>query len=247
MKISDVIITAISAFRHPEKRRTIDFARSLRGKRGIEIGGPSGFFKQKSYYSAYLYAAGIHGVNFNASTVWEGQIEAGKTYRYMDGYPKNKQYISEAAELKDVSNNQYDFLLSCHSLEHITNPIKALKRWQEVIKPGGKIVIIVPNKEVTFDINHPYTTFQHLPDDYNNGVAETGETHFDEVIHLHNIEKDEGIAGKEALKSRTADNYRNRCVLHHIFSLETIAQLLELRVQSDFSKRNTPTTFVYNS
>ncbi|MCH5717220.1 methyltransferase domain-containing protein [Niabella hibiscisoli] len=200
MKISHAIITAISAFKHPEKRPTIGFARALKEKTGIEIGGPSAFFRQKSYYPIYLYAGRIDGVNFNASTVWEGEIEAGETYRYLEGYPKGKQYISEASELNDIANNQYDFLLSCHSLEHIANPAKALKRWYEVLKPGGKLVVIVPNKEATFDINRPYTTFQHLVDDYHNQVGETDSTHFEEVINLHSIEKDPGIEGKEELK-----------------------------------------------
>lgn len=227
MKISDAIITAISAFKHPEKRPTIGFARSLKGKTGIEIGGPSAFFRQKSYYPVYLYASRIDGVNFNASTVWEGKIEAGETYRYLNGYPKGKQYISEAIELGGIANEQYDFLLSCHSLEHIANPVKALKRWYEVLKPGGKIVVIVPNKEVTFDINRPYTTFQHLLDDYDNNVDETDNTHFIEVIDLHNIEKDPGVSDRGELEKRTADNFHNRCVHHHIFSLATMHQLLE--------------------
>jgi hypothetical protein len=88
-------------------------------------------------------------------------------------------------------------------------------------------VVIVPNKEVTFDINRPFTPFQHLLDDYDNKVDETDKTHFDEVINLHSIEKDPGIAGKEELEQRTADNFHNRCVHHHIFSLTTIEQLLE--------------------
>ncbi|MCH5596834.1 hypothetical protein [Niabella ginsengisoli] len=48
MRLSDSIITAISALKHPDKRNTIALARSLKGKTGIEIGGPSGFFKQKA-------------------------------------------------------------------------------------------------------------------------------------------------------------------------------------------------------
>ncbi|MGC4231686.1 MAG: methyltransferase domain-containing protein [Niabella sp.] len=227
MKITDAVITTISAFKHPGKRETIAFARALKGKNGLEIGGPSNFFRQKSYYPIYLYAKNVDGVNFNSNTVWEGEIKGGYTYQYLKGYPKGRQYIAEAAELNGIENSHYDFLLSCHSLEHIANPIKALKRWNEVLKPGGTIALVLPNKEHCFDINRPYTNFEHLKEDYEKGTDETDTTHFEEILTLHDINKDPGITNFEDFKIRTLNNFHNRCVHHHVFSFNAIRELLE--------------------
>lgn len=226
MKIRDAVITALSAFKHPAKRETIALARTLKGKHGLEIGGPSNFFRQKSYYPVYLYAKNVDGVNFNSNTIWEGDIKAGHTYQYLEGYPRGRQYITEAAELNGIENNYYDFLLSCHCLEHVANPIKALKRWNEVLKPGGSIALVLPNKEHCFDINRPYTGLEHLKEDYEKGTDETDTTHIKEVLSLHEISKDPGIADFEELKTRTLNNFHNRCVHHHVFSFDMIRELL---------------------
>ncbi|HTN39040.1 MAG TPA: methyltransferase domain-containing protein [Arachidicoccus sp.] len=225
MQLKDRVITAISYYKNPLKRETIELARTFEGKTGIEIGGPSGVFGLKSFFPVYLYAARIDGVNFSNETVWEGKIGTGKHYAYYPGKPEGFQYINEAADLIDVPENHYDFLLSCHSLEHVANPIKALRQWKKVLKDQGSICLVLPDKRYTFDHKRPYTTFDHLLSDEANGVDERDTTHFEEVLQLHDLSKD--IAQTRAeFESRTLQNYTKRCIHHHIYSLELMEQLL---------------------
>lgn len=58
----------------------------------------------------------------------EKRIEPDRTYNYPKDYPLGAQYITRTTELKGIENNKYDFLLSCHRVEHVSDPIKALKR-----------------------------------------------------------------------------------------------------------------------
>lgn len=225
MKFSQYIITLISYCTRPEKKKLIRISYSLKDKIGLEIGGPSGFFNLKSFFPVYVFAKGIDGVNFSAETVWEGKIEEGMSYAYANN-KKGFQYISEASELSQIKNEKYDFLLSCHSLEHVANPIKALKRWNEVLKKGGKIVLVLPDKNFTFDHNRPYTTFAHLIQDFNKETNEHDNTHFEEIYRLHDISKDADIGSVQELKTRTQGNFTNRCVHHHVYSLELISELL---------------------
>ncbi|WP_114792364.1 methyltransferase domain-containing protein [Niabella yanshanensis] len=226
MKLKDSIITKISSIKNPQKKPTIALAKLLKNKTGLEIGGPSPIFKQTSYYPAYLYANRVDGVNYNAQTVWEGTIKPGKTYEYLKGYEIGNQFITEATALEGIVNNTYDFILSSHSLEHISNPLKALKRWNEVLKPGGSLCLILPNKEVTFDKDRDYTTFDHLLNDYKIDVSEHDNTHFEEVLQHHIIALDSGVKSKEELIIRTKDNFQNRCIHHHVFSFDLITQAL---------------------
>ena len=224
MKFFRYVTTLISYIAKPEKRKLIRISYSLKDKIGLEIGGPSAFFDLKSIFPVYVFAKRIDGVNFSAETVWEGKINEGMSYSYTsnkNGY----QYISEASELDNIANNKYDFLLSCHSLEHIANPIKTLKNWNKVLKDGGKIIVVLPDKDFTFDHNRPYTTFAHLLDDFKSETDEHDTTHFQEILGLHDVSKDSMINSLEELKIRIQDNFSNRCVHHHVYSLDLVKQL----------------------
>ena len=226
MNFKEQIITLVSYLKHPHKRALIKFCKQFNRKEGIEIGGPSIVFGLKGLFPIYVFAKNIDGVNFGTETVWEGEIKAGKTYNYFSG-KQGVQYIDEASELKSVVDKQYDFVLSCHSLEHVANPIKTIKRWAEVLKDKGSLVLILPDKENTFDIKRPYTTFEHLLNDYKLAVDETDTTHFEEIIASHVVENDPALLSVADLKLRLADNFKNRCAHHHVYSLKLVEELLE--------------------
>jgi hypothetical protein len=63
-------------------------------------------------------------------------------------------------------------------------------------------------------------------DDFNNDVDEHDDTHFEEILQLHNIEMDSGTNNFEELKSRTKNNFVNRCVHHHVYDLPLLEKLL---------------------
>jgi predicted SAM-dependent methyltransferase len=225
MKFFRYLITLISYVAKPEKRKLISISYKLKNKTGLEIGGPSSFFDLKSFFPVYVFAERIDGVNFSAETVWEGKIREGMNYHYTDdknGY----QYISEASELNVIGNNKYDFLLSCHSLEHIANPVKALKNWNKVLQNEGKIILVLPDKDFTFDHKRPYTSFEHLLQDFRKEMDEHDTTHFEEILSLHDISKDTMIHSQEELENRIRANFSNRCVHHHVYSLDLIKELL---------------------
>ena len=165
-------------------------------------------------------------MNFSNSTVWEGSISEGENFSY---YPNKKgyQYICEATDLSKIPDEKYDFILSCHCLEHTANAFKALKEWHRVLKEGGNIILVLPDKNFTFDELRPVTKFEHLKDDFEKGVTEQDDTHFAEVVGLHNIGKDNGVQTKEQLIERTNNNFENRCVHHHVFDFALIKQMLE--------------------
>ncbi len=50
--------------------------------------------------------------------------------------------------LETVPNEQYDFLHSSHSLEHMVDWKIALDNWIRVVKPGGYLIITVPEEEM---------------------------------------------------------------------------------------------------
>lgn len=226
MKLLEYIITTISFFRHKEKRSLIRIAKKFKKLNGIEIGGPSSIFKLKGAMPIYLYSNKVDGVNFSNQTLWEGEIKEGNNYSYYNNLVGH-QFIAEGTNLGEVKNETYDFVLSCHSLEHIANPIKALEEWNRVLVNGGKIVLVLPNKDFTFDVKRPISKIEHLIADYESNINEDDTTHFNEVIELHDLTRDEFIASRDQLKSRTAMNFNNRAIHHHVFDFSLIQEMLK--------------------
>jgi len=225
MKLIDKIITIGSFIRQPDKRKLINISKTFKGLSGLEIGGPSNIFSLKGAMPIYLFAKKVDGVNFSNNTIWEGKIKDGAHYNYY----KNSygfQYIAEGSDLSLINDNQFDFLLSSHSLEHIANPIKALNHWRRVLKEQGRLVLILPDSRFTFDQKRPITKLEHLIEDYNNNVGEEDDTHFNEVIDLHDLELDKALVSRDFLKERTLQNLSYRAVHHHVFNLELIKDLL---------------------
>jgi len=94
-------------------------------------------------YSVCKY---VDGCNFLVKTVWVGRIKKG-IYRCEGSHGLGRQYIADAVDLSIFDDHAYDFILSCHSIEHIANPIMALKEWMRILKPNGFLVLAVPHRD----------------------------------------------------------------------------------------------------
>jgi SAM-dependent methyltransferase len=68
----------------------------------------------------------------------------------------------DAQKLDNVDNAAFDFLFSSHCLEHVYDPAEALGNWIRVVRPGGHLVICVPDEDLyeqgvwpsTFNADH---------------------------------------------------------------------------------------------
>ena len=208
------------------KRKILDpgpFINSVAGKSGLEIGGPSIFFQFS--LPLYHYASSIDGVNFSQETMWEGSIASDKPFRYMKNHA-GRQIIAEAVDLTEVEDASYDFVLSCHSLEHIANPLKALLEWNRVLKPGGTLILVVPNKDSIFDHRRPVTTFAHLVSDFDLNTNESDLTHLPEILELHDLRRDRAAGTLIEFQERSMRNFENRGLHHHVFDLQTLTEVL---------------------
>jgi len=217
--INRKVLKTKAAYFNTVKDRFID-------KKGLEIGGPSKIFGKDGYIPLYPLLKQVDGCNFNNTTVWEGVIREGLTYD-VGGTTTGYQYIADSIDLSKIKDETYDFILSSHSLEHIANPIKALKEWLRVLKANGALLLILPNKEFTFDNKRPITKFEHLIADYNLGTTEEDLTHLEEILTLHDLTRDELAGTKEEFKKRSLQNFNNRCLHHHVFDLELLGRVLD--------------------
>lgn len=197
------------------------------GKSGIEIGGPSAAFARGGIFPVYPVVRTLDNCNYSDSTAWDAGIDSGTAFRYDRNQPDGRQYIAEATALNALPSNGYDFVLSSHMLEHTANPILALSEWKRLLKGQGVLVLILPNKQYTFDHLRPTTTLAHLIQDFNAGVAEDDMTHLEEVLAFHDLGRDPDAGDAADFQNRCKDNVQNRCLHHHVFDVELTMALLE--------------------
>ncbi len=77
----------------------------------------------------------------------------------------------DAQLLASVPDASYDFLHASHCLEHMREPASALANWIRVVRPGGHLVITVPDEDLyergvfpsRFNSDHKWTFTLHKP------------------------------------------------------------------------------------
>lgn len=185
---------------------------------GLEIGGPtSGIFGQRGLIPVYPVATKIDNVNFAYNTVWEGTINEGNSFIFNKGTTPGCQYVGEASNLEFIGDSSYDFVLSSHCIEHLSNPIQGLSEWIRVLKQDGLLVLVVPHKDGTFDHRRPVTLLDHLIQDFDNQIDEGDMTHLEEILRLHDLAKDPGAGDFQSFQERSKRNRENRCLHQHVF------------------------------
>ncbi len=53
--------------------------------------------------------------------------------------------LGEAEDLKDHKDNTYDYVICAEVLEHLYDPMPAIKEAYRVLKPGGKYIVTIPH------------------------------------------------------------------------------------------------------
>lgn len=70
--------------------------------------------------------------------------------------------LARSACISDQIPDKFDYIIACHVIEHVPDPIGYLHGLAKLLNPGGIIMLAVPDKRVTFDLHRPLTTIDHL-------------------------------------------------------------------------------------
>jgi SAM-dependent methyltransferase len=145
-------------------------------------------------------------------------------------YPELREFslvephiLDDAETLSQIRDASYDFLIAAHVIEHMKNPLSSLEQWCRVLKDGGLIYMIVPDKRATFDKHRVRTSVPHMVLDYLEPSSDRDFEHYlDYAIHVHNMKQpDDAI--REAKRLIETDY----SIHYHVFLPEDIVSLLE--------------------
>ena len=184
-------------------------AKITTNKQGVEIGGPS-----NNAEIIYKNAVNMDNVIFSNNTVWSNHTEE---YNYYSN-KKGKVIFNDAVNISLIPNNTYDFCFSSHCLEHIANPLKALNEWLRIIKNGGHIIIVVPEKSICFDHKRDYSKFSTLLLQYEKNVGEDDLSTLPEILANHDLPMDPPAGDLGNFVKRSLNNFNNRCLHHYVYN-----------------------------
>lgn len=119
----------------------------LDGKRGLEIGA--------SIHNPF----GLNTLNVDYTDDYTTVFKQEEIRKF--GKCQKVDIVSAGDELP-FKDDVWDFVISSHVIEHFYDPIKTVKEWLRVVKPGGYVYIIAPHKERTFDKNRDRTTLAEI-------------------------------------------------------------------------------------
>jgi SAM-dependent methyltransferase len=143
-------------------------------------------------------------------------------------YPgsRHPDIISDSERFDGVADGTFDFIVANHVLEHVTDPIGAIAEWHRVLKPGGLLMISLPDKRYTFDRSRRRTPLAHLEADHHSSADPQvrNECHLLEwAEHVERLEP-----GSLAFDEWVAEQQRRGFAVHnHVWVLQDVLELLE--------------------
>ena len=87
-----------------------------------------------------------------------------------------------------------------------------------MIRDHGLLLLILPNREFTFDWRRPVTSLDHLRADFKRDTPETDLFHLDEILALHDLSRDLPAGSPDQFKERCLRNAEFRAMHHHVFA-----------------------------
>lgn len=171
----------------------------------------------------YDSVGSLDNCDFSSETTWASHANS---YVFSVRKAPGKSIFCEGSNLEGMADDTYDFVLSSHNLEHFANPVKALKEWQRVIRPGGGLILVLPNYKKTFDHRRKPTPVAHMLEDYEQNTSEEDLTHLSEILCEHDLSRDPAAGTAENFRERSLNNFANRCLHHHVFDESNSRDLL---------------------
>ena len=130
-------------------------------------------------------------------------------------------YVVGNADNIPAEPNSLDFVFSSHVIEHLANPLGHLAYWAELLKPGGVVAVVIPDRSGCKDYIFQPSSMDELNAELRNGSMTPTLAHYERWAHLRAPNSDPA----EILKS-------GRSIHVHFYTPESMASALRQNYKS---------------
>jgi SAM-dependent methyltransferase len=130
--------------------------------------------------------------------------------------------VDDGETLRSFADASLDFIVANHFIEHTEDPIATLATQLRVLRDGGVLFLVAPDRRFTFDSDRPVTTLEHLRRDHEQGPEWSRRDHYREwVSHVERF-------NPEDVEARAAKLDAEQASIHfHVWELEDFLALLQ--------------------
>jgi SAM-dependent methyltransferase len=168
-------------------------------------------------------------------------VPAGVRVRYVDRYTTaqlREEYpeladepfaavdiVDDGETLSTVADASQDFVIASHVLEHTQDPIGTLRQHLRVLRPGGVVLLALPDRRRDIDARRAPTSLEHLMADHEQGPLRSRAQHYREWAEL--VDLPLGYVEPDAVAGHAEQLERSQHSIHfHCWTLEEfLAQL----------------------
>jgi SAM-dependent methyltransferase len=230
---------ALAALRgdlHDVAVHTLDTGQQVDGIVRLRRFGQTSFAQESlSHTAAAMYLSGsgleIGALNFPQ---W---VPEHCTVRYVDRYPTDRlraeypeiagdlvevSIIDDGASLSTIEASSVDFVIANNLLEHIEDPMAAIVRWHDCLRPRGVLLMVVPNRRNSVDHLRENTPVRH----FDEPAAQSRRLHY--LDWVHHVE---GLNGAAAEQRATQLDDNNYSIHFHVWDELALSEFLNATVR----------------
>ncbi|MCX5946875.1 MAG: methyltransferase domain-containing protein [Cyanobacteria bacterium] len=208
------------------------------------------FIARKSYADIFIHGKGVEiGAG---SRPWPIPAEANCHYGDVLNEEDLKKYHSStdvvagarlnAQTMEGIPPDSLDFVISAHVLEHLHDPLGALKRQLECLKRGGILLFAVPDKRHTWDKDRPITTLAHLEADFlDGGVSTLLDAYVEHLTYVHPVLAGVTLSPEQISDQAQAAMEQLQDIHFHTWTTETLGVMLQRLGRAQLIKLYGPT------
>jgi SAM-dependent methyltransferase len=130
--------------------------------------------------------------------------------------------------LSPLANQSADFVICSHVIEHLAEPIGFLADIHRVLRPGGLLILLVPDRRRTFDSGRKATPLAHLVEEHAAGVTDVNDEHvLDFLMNAGDGASYLGVPEDAAERARWFAWHRERSIHVHCWSEHEFPAVIE--------------------
>lgn len=138
------------------------------------------------------------------------------------GEIRQVQLVWKGVSYPFLDDNAFDFVINSHVLEHVANPGRVIEEWLRVVRPGGVLYMVVPDKNHTFDKPRALTSIAHLMEDFDTRLDKIPLEHYEDYIRNREGGPTQGV--DELIQT----SFQKQTSIHvHTFTADSLRMFLD--------------------